>query len=204
MNRATIGGILQIGQKHMALTVAHAFFNSSQASRSDTESDFDSMDGSTSTIQSEDPPNPADLYEICVESFWPHNIINDAESIGIFRLRSAREEQTRDQTPDVYEIIWNFEKDWALVELRDHLPWATDIMDTQSSSYEELDPPPLDQVPSSRLLVAAGVSGSVEGMGLGTIGGFYLPWSDEEISVWSMEADIGESKILEPICLSDQ
>ena len=54
-------------------------------------------------------------------------------------------------------------------------------------------PPPDVRPPNGEVLIAAGVSKEVNGLGLGTVGGILLLWSSREIKIWSVEGEIGRT-----------
>lgn len=197
LNVATIGGVFQVGTKYMALTVAHVFFDNVTSSGSWVDSGlYVTTDSSDSAAQDRPRPVVSELYEIVVESLWPHAIAtNDntqTKSIGLFEPQVTRHRK-ESRTVNTSDLIWNFDMDWALIELQDPLMYRSNTLQVSPSLHLELKPPAPDQEPpTGQVFAAAGVSSAVNGKSLGTIGGIMLPWSSHETVAWSFEAEIGK------------
>lgn len=201
-NVATIGGVFRIGRKYYALTAAHVFFDNIASTGSWADSGLyvttESSIGGVGVTQDAPRPEVFGSYEILVESFWPHTASNDSEkpnlstSLGLFEPQVAhRRKGIKPATSS--EVIWNFEMDWALFEIKDPGMCGPNTLHISSEVTIELKPPvPNLEPPNGAIIIAAGVSGSVHGMGLGTVGGVMFPWSSEETQAWSTETEIGK------------
>lgn len=120
---ATIGGVFQIGGKYKALTAAYVFFDKIASEDSGI---CVTTDGSSSMDQDNPRPVMSDLYEIVVESFWPHMTDGASRttviSMGLFEPQLTRHRKGL-ETKNTSELIWNLEMDWALLELRNPMTW---------------------------------------------------------------------------------
>lgn len=199
-NVATIGGVFPIGRKRYALTSAHVFFDNVTSSGSWADSGL-YVTSNSSALAVQDTPRPevSELYEIFVESLWPHATDADGQmhnigtSIGFFAPQLSYRRKGPNKTT-ASELIWDFDMDWALIELQDPLMWGHNIVEvTPGMKLELAIPLPVHDPPTGEVFVAAGVSGPVRGVGLGTVGGIMLPWSRHETMAWSIEADIGKA-----------
>jgi hypothetical protein len=198
---STIAAVVHIGTQYYALTVAHVFFEGVDTSKSWTDSGLYTTSESSIGNRPEVPvPRSSKMYEVVVESLWPHDHNSQAdagiESSFIGLVAPSLSLRRRDSVAEALPVvIWNAEMDWALIELRDPNILKTNSLITSTGGDLCINLPAAKvDPPNSEVLIAAGVSKEVVGLGLGTIGGILLPWSSQEIATWSVEAEIGTSK----------
>jgi hypothetical protein len=199
--RSTIAAVVHIGTQYYALTVAHVFFERVDASKSWTDSGLYTTSESSVENRSEVPvPRSSNMYEIIVESVWPHdNAQGGAESessvIGLVApLLSLRRRNSVEAALPV--VIWNAELDWALIELkRQNVLKPNSIITSMGADISLSLPPANVRPPNNEVFIAAGVSREAIGFGSGSVGKILLPWPSQEIEVWSVEAEMGISEL---------
>ncbi|KAL8716475.1 MAG: hypothetical protein Q9225_006202 [Loekoesia sp. 1 TL-2023] len=199
-NVATIGGIFRVGRKYFGLTAAHVFFDNVASTGSWADSGlYVSTNSSSNQIQDVPRPIVSGLYEIFAESSWLRVAGAEGDtgdlgvSLGLFEPQVGHRRK-EPSAKTFSEVIWNFEMDWALIELSEPQKWGTNIIQLSSGTKVELKPPaPNQEPPLGEVLIAAGISGPVQGTGLGTVGGIMLPWSSHETQAWSIEAEIASA-----------
>ena len=197
---STIAGVVKIGDRYYALTVAHVFFDNVDSTKSWADSGL-YVTSESSIDHCPEPPIPrsSQIYQVVIESLWPHDkdLQDDSEiqSTAIGLVAPSLPHRRKDPaTAALPEVIWDAELDWALIELRDPVLWKPNFLITSSGDELSLHLPPSDIQPwSGEVLIAAGVSRQVDGHGLGTVGGILLPWSSREIKTWSVESEIGRA-----------
>ena len=93
--------------------------------------------------------------------------------------------------------------DWALFKLSNPELCGPNVLHFSSTEKFELKPPASNEGPlNAQVLIAAGVSGHTQAIGLGTVGGIMLPSFSQETQAWSVEAEIG--KFLYWACILSQ
>lgn len=198
-NVSTIGAVIKIGTSFYALTVAHAFFDNIDTTQSWTDSGLSVWTDSGSARRRTIPkPRISDAYEIVIESIWPHRgDIYEASAIspnaiGLVAPSVANQRKTP-LTESYAKVFWDPHLDWALIELKQAALWKPNCLRRNDHSILTLKGPQAAQnPPSGEVILATGVSGNVQGIGLGTVGGVLLPWSSTEIRIWSVESEIGK------------
>ena len=197
---STIAGVVKIGDRYYALTVAHVFFDNVNSTKSWADSGLYVTSESSIDPRPEVPiPRSSQIYQVIIESLWPHDKDlqdeSDIQSTSIGLIAPSLPHRRKDPvTAALPEVIWDAELDWALIELRDPVLWKPNFLNISGGDGLSLHLPPSDIQPlSGEVLIAAGVSRQVDGHGLGTIGGILLPWSSREIKTWSVESEIGRT-----------
>jgi hypothetical protein len=190
-NVSTLGGVFKIGGRHFALTAAHVFFDNVESTGSWADSGlYVTADGSDSFSSEIPPPEVSGIYEVVIENGWSQ-MGGLGTSIGLV-APSVLQHRKSPATEALPEVIWDVELDWALIELKNPALWEPSKLHLSPEVSMGLKPPSLDQAPpSGRLLLAAGVSGTVTAIGLKTVGGIMLPWSQHAIKAWVLECEIG-------------
>ncbi|KAG8525537.1 uncharacterized protein KY384_009181 [Bacidia gigantensis] len=198
-NVSTIGGVFRIRQKYYALTAAHVFFENIASTGSWADSGlYVTTESSVGGTQSAPQPEISGLYEILVEGLWPYAASADGRaqdpgrSLGLFEPQVAHRRKSPNPRASI-EVIWNFESDWALIQLNGPDVCGANALQISPERMLDLKPPSQNlDPPDGTVLIAAGVSGQVLGNGLGTVGGVMLPWSSQETQAWSTETEIGK------------
>ena len=200
---STIAGVVNVGDRYYALTVAHVFFDNVDSTKSWADSGLYVTSESSIGLRPEVPiPRSSKIYQVVIESLWPHDKDlqdkSEIQSTSIGLVAPSLPHRRKDPaTAALPEVIWDAELDWALIELRDPILWKPNFLITSGGGGLSLYLPPSDiRPPNGEVLIAAGVSREVNGHGLGTVGGILLPWSSREIKTWSVEGEIGRTPSL--------
>jgi hypothetical protein len=200
---STIAAVVNVGNRYYALTVAHVFFDNVDTSKSWADSGLYVTSESSVGLRPEVPiPRSSKIYEVVVESLWPNDKDlqdeSEIQSTSVGLVAPSLPHRRKDPaTAALPEVIWDAELDWALIELRDPILWKPNFLITSGGGGLSLYMPPPDiQPPNGEVLIAAGVSKEVNGLGLGTVGGILLPWSSREIKIWSVEGEIGRIPVI--------